>query len=780
MKKTVEMKNRSLTFLTSLLFALCLFGGFTDSSLAQVDLDYERQKKMEEWFGTYSKVYGFSKPALETFRSQHKDFYGTFGDALVAIDALDKVANAQDWQAAEAVILAAEGKMIDFLVKRGLVSAGFQSMLNGFAWAKTGMELFKTFVFDPYFMSYAIDTYSQNRDAGLGRGLSMANIRAWGNVKQQLLAKFREQYGDAIFTDTSPSGLVLLPRWEQNFNRFVNGYLENEYQKRKFKEAQEEARKKMAELESQKTEYERQILQWLEAFSKKIETLTITPAQATINVGETVEFTVTGVTYGGEDKDVTEEALNNRVFTADSPGSFSVTATYDQKTAVASITVEESDEAPESISVSPAETTIEIGETITFTAFAQFEDGTSTNITSFEAASWSGGINSFEAVEAGNFTVSVRYMGLSAEAAITVKESSGCDPVSEILDPETGNCICNTEAGYEMNEELGKCIQIDDALEEVTEDGDTYCDEQALAGKMARLDELVVAGNRLAATFQASYNKFMKEVNDQNSNVCENTIIASAYSGAKEIGAEFNMVVNEVAGLSSEIILEASICPLEEFELDIEAILQKVSQLGPARGQIEDGLANMESQLQTFGCDEQEVVDQGDTVAEQDDPELLQTGGAGASEICGDGVDNDGNGLIDDGCEGESNYNVTIRLYDSGTLADDVFGLSVSGQGNLGNTPEGGLRVYPLQLAPGSYVATITVIKAPDQRGTFTVSIFEGQREIAGSTAAPPEGTVIDVPFTITGESDAVMESGSILEMLMNAPREIRQMEGNE
>jgi hypothetical protein len=669
--------------------------------------------------------------------------------------------------------------MIDYLVKRGLLSAGFQSMLNGFAWAKTGMELFKTFVFDPYFMSYAIDTYSQNRDAGLGRGLSMANIRAWGNIQQQLLAKFREQYGDAAFEDTSPSGLVLLPRWRENFDRFVNAYLENEYQKRKFKEAQEEARRKKAELVSQKTDYERQILEWMEEISKKVETLKISPSETILKVGESVEFTVTGITYGGEEKDVTVEALSNTTFTAENTGSFSVTANYEEQTAVATITVEESDEAPESISISPGETTTEIGETITFTAFALFEDGSSTNITSFEAVSWSGGTNSFEAVETGTFTVSVSYMGLSGEATITVEESSGCDPVSELLDPETGKCICNIEAGYEMNEELGKCIQIDEALEEVTEDGDTYCDEEALAGKVARLDELVVAGNRLAATFQASYNKFMKEVNDQNSNVCENTIIASAYSGAKEIGAEFDMVVSEVTGLSTEIIMEASICPLEEFELDIESILQKVSQLGPARGQIEDGLASMESQLQTFGCDEQEVENQGDTVAEQDDPELLQTGGTGASEICGDGVDNDGNGLIDDGCEGESNYNVTIRVYDSGTLADDVFGLSVSGQGNLGNTPEGGLRVYPLQLAPGSYVATITVIKAPDQQGTFTISIFEGQREIAGTTAAPPEGTVIDVPFTITGGSDASVESGSILEMLMNAPREIRQIENS-
>jgi len=330
-----------------------------------------------------------------------------------------------------------------------------------------------------------------------------------------------------------------------------------------------------------------------------------------------------------------------------------------------------------------------------------------------------------------------------------------------------------------MNEELGKCINIDEALEEVTEEGDALCDEESLLASLARLDEIVASGNRLAANFRATVNKFMKEVNDQNSDICENTIIAAAFAGAKDQQAEYQLLVDEATSLSTDLILESSLCPLENVEIDINSILQKISQLGPIQGEIEDGLAMMNDQLQQQSCDTQEVEDQGDTIAERDDPEVIQAGGTGATEICGDGIDNDGNGLIDDGCAGASNFNVTISLYDSGNLADDVFGLSVSGQGNLGNTPEGGLRVYPLRLSPGSYVATITVIKAPDNQGTYTISIMEGSQVLNSSTGSPSQGSVIDVPFSVGGNSDATAETESMLPMLMNSMRQIDQTEGS-
>lgn len=742
------------------------------------DIEAQRSQKVQTWIDNYAKGFNIAKPVLETVRSEHQDFYGKFGDALTVLDIYIKVSNAQDWQAFEAAMLLADAKLIDFLVNQGALSSAFKGALTVFTVAKLAMGVFKTFVFDPYLMNDAVDRYYGMREIGNEPGDAIAIIGAIGNIRQQLLGEFRKIYGDLVFEDIAPSGLILLDSWEPRFQEFSLAFFENAYAQRKFQEMKEEMERKKEEVDREMPALESQMIEIIEEVLDRTESLSIAPTQSVLEIGEAVQFTATATNYRGDQKDVTSEALVSSSFTADAAGSFTVTANYEGQTATATIVVNEPEEEdPVSLTLSPSESTIKIGDNVDFTATAVYEDGSTTNVSNMAGVNWSIGGSSFTANEAGEFSVSVSFMGLSAQGVITVEEETQCNEPSEILD-ETGSCVCNREAGYERNEELGRCVSIDDAIDEATEDGEELCDEEVLAANLARLDELVASGNRIAANFQATLNKFLKEVNDQNSNPCENSIIAVAYAGAKESLAEYELLVDEATRISTDLILEGSLCPLEEINLDITSILQKVSQLGPPQGQIEDGIATMENQLQTFGCDEQEVEDQGDTIAEQSDPEVLQAGGAGATETCGDGIDNDGDGLIDEDCEGTGNFNVIIVLYDSGSAADDIFGLSVSGQGNLGTTPEGGSRTYPLRLSPGSYVATVTVISAPDNTGTYTIRILEGDQEIAGDTGGPPQGTVVNVPFTVSGEAEASAETESILPRMMNFLRQIEQSEG--
>ena len=121
-------------------------------------------------------------------------------------------------------------------------------------------------------------------------------------------------------------------------------------------------------------------------------------------------------------------------------------------------------------------------------------------------------------------------------------------------------------------------------------------------------------------------------------------------------------------------------------------------------------------------------------------------------EIPGDGVDNDADGQQDENVEALAGYVITCVLFDSGPAKDDSFNLSISGYGNLGTTPVGGLRSYGLDLSPGTYTATITVILAPDNIGTYTLVILENGEEIASASGSPGEGAVASVPFTVTGE----------------------------
>ncbi|TVQ04936.1 MAG: hypothetical protein EA359_04465 [Balneolaceae bacterium] len=412
---------------------------------------------------------------------------------------------------------------------------------------------------------------------------------------------------------------------------------------------------------------------------------------------------------------------------------------------------------PVRLTLVPDAVTLAIGESTSFTATAVFEDQTVMDITANPVTFWSSGNNTFTASEAGEFVITVSYMGITADALVTVEEEETeqeieppvCDEVTEVWDDELQRCRCNTEEGYEFSEELDRCINIKEAIEEVSEENGYLCDEIAITARLSRLQEIAATGNRISANFQNTLNKFYKEVNDQNSNPCENTIIAVVYAEALQTLADYRFMIDEARQISTELILEGAICAAYDLNIDLSSILQLVSQTGQPVHVMERGIGEMENQFNIFSCNTHDVTDRGDTIAERTDPEIIQAGGTGAFEICGDGIDNDGNGLIDEGCETEGNFNVIIVLYDSGRLPDDVFGLAVSGQGNLGSTPEGGSRTYPLRLPPGSYIATVTVIRAPDNIGTYTIRILENGVEIASMSGAPPQGAVIQVPFVV-------------------------------
>ncbi|MFZ1729748.1 MAG: hypothetical protein WBQ23_06405 [Bacteroidota bacterium] len=149
-------------------------------------------------------------------------------------------------------------------------------------------------------------------------------------------------------------------------------------------------------------------------------------------------------------------------------------------------------------------------------------------------------------------------------------------------------------------------------------------------------------------------------------------------------------------------------------------------------------------QLRSFGCDLTEVEKLGDDIAENGiDPETVNNG---LREICGDGIDNNGNGVIDEDCTGDGT--VVVTVWDSGSLADDSFTLSVTGYGNLGSTPAGGQRRYMLDLPAGTYTATLTCILAPDDAGTFSIE-FSGSASGTGGSGTMSAGGAESFEFTV-------------------------------
>jgi hypothetical protein len=386
--------------------------------------------------------------------------------------------------------------------------------------------------------------------------------------------------------------------------------------------------------------------------------------------------------------------------------------------------------------LSPALATILVGESGSFVARAEYTDGSTKDVTS--QASWTGGDdNTVTGKMPDEITLTASYSGRSGSAMVTVK----CP-----------------EDRPEWNSELGECTSIESAIDSLTEEEETdeYCDEQNMNGEWIQIKQWISKVGMIESGFQIKYNKFMKEINDQNSNVCMNDILAVALAGAKEDMSRFESILEQVKSSSTSLILQLGICPELKLDFGVKDIVRALAQVRPIRSRIVDGMADMQILLADYGCDEQEITERGEEVADNTiDPNIIDDGGAGGEEICGDGKDNDGDGLIDEGCESTGNYNVAIYLYDSGSAKDDIFSLSVSGFGNQGTTPEGGARTYPLYLPPGTYTAFVTVVLAPDDAGTFTITVKQYDRIIAAQSGSPPQGTQISIGFAVE-ESDAV------------------------
>jgi|GEM_PF-2272709 len=634
---------------------------FSKDVKAQGDLEYQRSQNVQSYIDNYIKVYGASQPVMERLRSEHQDFYGEFGDALTALDIYIKLSNGEDWKAINVVVNSISGKVYDELVQRGYISRSIKGTLSFFTTAKAAMELFRDFVFDPYLMSEAVQTYYVNRERNLLEPAdAIATVRAEGTIRELLLKEFEKQHGTEPFELNSlnlvdASGHVLKnDYWRREFQNFRVEFFEQAYKQRKFLELKEEIEKRKNELEGEMPSLESRMDAILEEILNSIEEISITPKNTTLEIGQTVDFSVVAITYRRDEIDITDEAMivnvtdetmlqNKTTFIAESPGAHSISAIYDGSDAegspkrfvdYATVVVNKMyPDMPDLLLISPEQSSLSVGEETIFTASAVFEDDDSTaNVTSLEETTWSTGSHRFTAVEAGEEVVTVTYRGLTAQALVVIEGEDGDSGCGEhgAWSATEQRCIC--DEGYEPNEELGKCISLDDAIEEITDDSEgDLCDESVFEEKLARLNELAGSGNRMAASFTALLNRFMKEINDQNSNPCGNSMIAYTYAVAKDLYTEYETLTDDITELSTDVLSEGAFCPTRDAEADFASILPILSQAGASSGQMERGIADMENELLTFGCDTQEVEDQGNVIADQTtNPEVISSGGVGS------------------------------------------------------------------------------------------------------------------------------------------------------
>jgi len=529
--------------------------------------------------------------------------------------------------------------------------------------------------------------------------------------------------------------------------------------------------------------------------------LTLAPASATIRMNETVSFTATAVYQDGTTDDATalvefSGCTAAGLFTPERTGAATVTARYGELTSSATVEVT----GPDQLFLEPGESTIEAGEQVAFTANAHFPDGSTDDVTAAAAyVNAPGGV--FSGTATGSHTVTATYGGLSASATVEVEQgatltispaSAECEVngtatfTAELVGPDgtredtAGRVVWQGAVGGVFTGRLpGEAIvtaslgglsatarvtvrdgdadvTLDDAVDEIgDETTDELCSAAELRAAAARVRGLLSKADAAYASFGVFSLKFNKELADRASDPCGNSLLAYCYGGAQRAAGELAAAREGIRAAATTLLAMQAWCPETAASsgggFESQSLVSELAGLGADYGVVQGRLAAMAGRLGEYGCDENEFDQLGESITEDDmDPDLLQ-GGGGMQELPGDGVDNDNDGLQEENVEALSGYNVTIVVYDSGNLKDDVFHLSVSGVGSLGSTPAGGLRSYGMNLPAGSYTATVTVVAAPDNVGTFSIVVMENGEAIASGAGEPPAGSAYTLGFTVVG-----------------------------
>jgi hypothetical protein len=241
---------------------------------------------------------------------------------------------------------------------------------------------------------------------------------------------------------------------------------------------------------------------------------------------------------------------------------------------------------------------------------------------------------------------------------------------------------------------------IDDAIDDMVEEVDDGADFDAL---LAELDLLVAELDGIAADFNDQASFFEQRMRELMQDTCKNSEVVYSLTAAKAAADDYSFALPGTYGLYGELVAAQMSHP-ERNLADADAKFLRVSN---QEATIQARYAQMQGLFASYECDEDRAeVDAGDRADDQGDPDDL---GTIEPEACGDGIDNDKDGQIDECDAGCCNKNVQITVTDCGPAADDIFEVALNGE-RLGVTPKGTANTWNRELEPGAYVVTITCL----------------------------------------------------------------------
>lgn len=318
--------------------------------------------------------------------------------------------------------------------------------------------------------------------------------------------------------------------------------------------------------------------------------------------------------------------------------------------------------------------------------------------------------------------------------------------------------------------------ELDDLISDLEEDIDDAGDR---AAKVAQFKAAVAELDGLAASFRRQadfYDQRVRElavqaaVNPQV--ICGSQDISYALAQAQQ---GMDMYSTALAALPNTYADVVAAFASDPFAAEMELVDAEFSRVYDQKDAIESRYASMLGSYALYECDKDNAdTDAGQIAQDGADPDDIEGGAAGGGgvEVCDDGIDNDGDGEIDECDAGCCDKNVQVTVSDCGTAADDIFEVAIDGA-VVGLTPKGAANTFNTELRPGGHSVTITClddggVPPGSDIGTACVTIvIYGNQVIGGSGLSIAYGgssTVgFDVPVGDTAPPFNKIIDGSLL-----------------
>jgi hypothetical protein len=257
-------------------------------------------------------------------------------------------------------------------------------------------------------------------------------------------------------------------------------------------------------------------------------------------------------------------------------------------------------------------------------------------------------------------------------------------------------------------------------------------DPQRIKDAQNNLNALLELARTLYNQFNANYNKFVDEINDQRSNPTQNELVAFCLASAQNQFNDHSVNKDTLDALGNFIIAQAAL----NEDIEISEIIRILSEVQVQADDMTRKLDKMKDLLAARGGDIDEIITTGQQLIAQGNvnPEFAQDGGVNV-EFVGDGVDNFGDGLQDFVYGNIRRGNVLIIVLDAGNVADDIFEVFLSGE-RLGETPPGGRQNFDISLRPDSYTLTIkgSYTNPNSPPCTFGIQVYDRNNRILQET----------------------------------------------